>query len=1664
MSASQLTPKANPLSLPLEKSLPPPPLDTSVSRSDETFDTSASPPYTAKTVKGLPPRPNWQRSWTEHRPSTADTSAVEPLLLASVPRSRSSGNTASFLDFGPDTPQLPLFPSSSEALPTHAFHSQQSQDVECKYKTGPRVALSGRMSALQVSPEALILTSSFALVSSLNTLNLAPHHGSFRTSDSDKSLSVASSSQDSSPPQPFYSPVFNAPTSPQSALRSSSMSPAKATRPSLPAQWKSDTPSTPPRLSSAEAAKFPESPAFPVLGGRADDSAESSPASQRLSSTHTRLSTDYSFRNSASTTHTSIWTESSLASAGTSPACTQYGLNDTADGAGCQKSAEAADSTEELDENSVGLGITSDDEHDVCSRNRRSSAVPVVPAPMLPGSAKALQGPFAHHRAPSWTRRVSPPSGLHYQYPTYELGSDGALRSLGLSVQPQMQRALSDVTPSSASEDVAAAIASASSSVDAPLIPLRRDSRIRCASDSGNYNPTASSPIRHSPSVSVSSSASNSGRFTPTLPTLSDPAGSSDLSSLRSPPRKSSLRPSPSSSSLRGSPCAASIKDGSQRTPPPLAPRSPRRPPPPSLERIATTNDIGSSVIAVQQAPTETASGRDSPFVSPREPPMRTTSALSRARRVSDISVSSFLQNGEFNHIGAYTSRMRWEEGLYDFDESAEMDGDESRAVKTAEEGSATIVQGRDLTLEQIEAETGPNTTHLLLGNNRAEGLLEVLERVLPLATNLLVLDLSNCGLERLPDAIGSCIALEELDISGNPVGHLPDWLLNLRALRTLSADRIDLHHLPSSLIQLQELQRLSLRKNELVFLPSWLHRMSKLSNLFVEGNHFRGPWRDIVAPLLSPGDQPVPTLQRPILSPLAGLHAGGRSITTGSLAQVPERPNVARMRSANDLQTMLASAFGAPTPTVATPQFEIIGSGYIRPIDTQPRVPTDYGKLPSPIEADSNATGGGRWGGLLKKIGRKASSHKLASAYREQPGSLTESPFTSPRASRKSLRSSAGLSRTNSTKDGPAASMAPSQSEASTSIAQASQSLAAAVSEAPMTPLEATTEPETSAEPTSLLQPIALDADAAKKARRRSFLPVQVFAAANAAAVSQSEAYTSPSGIQEQEMDEESLAMHRNRLRALMHYLRDLDDLTAARTEAASFVGPSKSNLAQLREANSHSRSPSMHQAGSSNPSTKSRDSGGEYVASTAPSSVSEGTASTDPARLSTAECSKDDSVRRFRIIAEIVSTERTYVKGLAELVDIYVKPAMAPADGNSGVPVIPCNEHRAVFGNVEALLQFHRGVFLPLLLTVAAPLLDHDQEKAAEMAPEETAAIAEKIAAVFTDHAAFFKMYSSYINNCDSAQSHISAWMAGPTASNGGGLSLRGTSGYNALQALGAMSAQQGSLAGAGSMMGGSSPDCNLTASQRKKIKTFMKRCRTHPRHTQLNVESYLLLPVQRIPRYRLLLEDLVKSTDTSRLSDADSLATALEHVTQIASKVNESKRQSEQDRRLLAWQYRIRGPIEGPLVQPHRRLLKDGSLQLKRVVRRIPGFVRSNRSASVGGSMQLHGGFLSPLDMPGSDHVLSADHLQQVTEDQTMSLVLCSDVAALCVDQTRGKDASAPVLLRSMIKLIRPVEILGGVNLRVVDRSEILYLAAAKPEEAVAWKTAFDLHFYQ
>jgi hypothetical protein len=48
-------------------------------------------------------------------------------------------------------------------------------------------------------------------------------------------------------------------------------------------------------------------------------------------------------------------------------------------------------------------------------------------------------------------------------------------------------------------------------------------------------------------------------------------------------------------------------------------------------------------------------------------------------------------------------------------------------------------------------------------------------------------------------------------------------------------------------------------------------------------------------------------------------------------------------------------------------------------------------------------------------------------------------------------------------------------------------------------------------------------------------------------------------------------------------------------------------------------------------------------------------------------------------------------------------------------------------------------------------------------------------------------------------------------------------------------------------------------LSSAQRKRIKQFLKRAQAHPRNSQITLDGYLLLPVQRVPRYRLMVSCL-------------------------------------------------------------------------------------------------------------------------------------------------------------------------------------------------------------
>ena len=98
----------------------------------------------------------------------------------------------------------------------------------------------------------------------------------------------------------------------------------------------------------------------------------------------------------------------------------------------------------------------------------------------------------------------------------------------------------------------------------------------------------------------------------------------------------------------------------------------------------------------------------------------------------------------------------------------------------------------------------------------------------------------------------------------------------------------------------------------------------------------------------------------------------------------------------------------------------------------------------------------------------------------------------------------------------------------------------------------------------------------------------------------------------------------------------------------------------------------------------------------------------------------------------------------------DIYIKPAAAPVSalGSVGQATVPSSERKIVFSGLESLFSLHKESFLPALERATSPIM----RPAAELAELDSdghlsLGTARAVAHIFVSHAAFMKMYSTYI-----------------------------------------------------------------------------------------------------------------------------------------------------------------------------------------------------------------------------------------------------------------------------------------------------------------------------
>lgn len=87
------------------------------------------------------------------------------------------------------------------------------------------------------------------------------------------------------------------------------------------------------------------------------------------------------------------------------------------------------------------------------------------------------------------------------------------------------------------------------------------------------------------------------------------------------------------------------------------------------------------------------------------------------------------------------------------------------------------------------------------------------------------------------------------------------------------------------------------------------------------------------------------------------------------------------------------------------------------------------------------------------------------------------------------------------------------------------------------------------------------------------------------------------------------------------------------------------------------------------------------------------------------------------------------------------------------------------------------------------------------------------------------------------------------------------------------------------------------------------FLKRALEQGAKQYQTVASYLIMPVQRIPRYQLLLRELLRVTPEAH-PDHRYLTESLERMTELAVKINETIREEEELEKVIAIQKKFTG----------------------------------------------------------------------------------------------------------------------------------------------------------
>ena len=210
------------------------------------------------------------------------------------------------------------------------------------------------------------------------------------------------------------------------------------------------------------------------------------------------------------------------------------------------------------------------------------------------------------------------------------------------------------------------------------------------------------------------------------------------------------------------------------------------------------------------------------------------------------------------------------------------------------------------------------------------------------------------------------------------------------------------------------------------------------------------------------------------------------------------------------------------------------------------------------------------------------------------------------------------------------------------------------------------------------------------------------------------------------------------------------------------------------------------------------------------------------------------------FLIASEMLSTEESYVKELRIIEEMFHERI-------ENEKLFSQEILRQMFANVRTMYQFHQQFLLPSLQERMAAWKEQ-KEKFIIKNKGTNDDSQQKVGDIFVEKAPFLTMYTTYIENFDNAMNTI-----------------------------------------------------DKQRKRNKKFAAIMDEIQAAPELHRLSLQHHMLAPVQRIPRYKLLLEDYIKRLPEGS-SDLDSATKALELVEKAASHSNDTMKRMEHMKKMM------------------------------------------------------------------------------------------------------------------------------------------------------------------